>query len=265
MAPGRGPVSERATWLRRVTVEFGVIVIGVLVALMAESWWQERGERAEELETLHRIDDDLAGDSTYLSLYGNWLDMVQPSFVAAREAVAGTSDLPPSGALALTYAAATEVTDGRPLSTWDELLASGGLADLDDPDLRRALVGFYTDFGTMAEAGRSLPDEYRIAVTAVIPAPVSTQILLSCLREDPGAATGPAPGPRPDVLRALRQCSAVDSIEARRHLAALHARSGFRESLEARAYEVAFVAERHGSAVEQFDSLRVHLDRVLGR
>lgn len=44
--PKRGSASQ----LRRPVIEFAVIVTGVLVALVAESWWSERDERIYEKE-----------------------------------------------------------------------------------------------------------------------------------------------------------------------------------------------------------------------
>jgi hypothetical protein len=258
-------VTDRFAWVRRLAVEFGVIVVGVLVALLAESWWQERGERADEVATLQRIDGELAADSAYLDLYGDWLRIVQPGFEEARDAVNGSSTLGSSASLAMVYASATEVMGRRPISTWDELLASGRLADMEDPDLRQALVGYYSDFDDLVENGLSLPADYRVAVTAGIPVPVTTRILAECIRKDIPDASTEAAGPREDVERALRSCTAVEPREAERLLGTLRLRPGLREALEARAYQVEFVAERHRRVLLHFDSLRMHLHRVLGR
>jgi hypothetical protein len=50
----------------RFAAEFGVIVVGVLVALLAESAWQERGERSDEPEVLERISAELGLDSAII-------------------------------------------------------------------------------------------------------------------------------------------------------------------------------------------------------
>lgn len=44
--------SSRSSRVGRLAAEFAVIVVGVLIALFAESWWSERDERAYEAELL---------------------------------------------------------------------------------------------------------------------------------------------------------------------------------------------------------------------
>ena len=57
------------TTLTRLGAEFMVIVVGVLVALGAESAWQERQDRADETELLIRIRDDLRADGEYVRAF----------------------------------------------------------------------------------------------------------------------------------------------------------------------------------------------------
>lgn len=257
---------DRAVWLRRLATEFGVIVVGVLVALLAESWWQERGERVEERVTLERLSGELEADSTLVALWGEWLGLVGPGFDGARAALQGRSTLGPAGDLALTYAAATEVTTDRPVGVWDELSASGRLADISDPDLREAIVAFYTTFTDLETYGRGLPDAYRITVTSVVPSSVTSSILAECLREEASNPEGRVQrGPRADAVQSLQSCAAVGSGEARGYLELLGRREGFREALEARAYEAGLLRETHALLAVRFDSLRMQLDRVLAR
>lgn len=51
----------------RLLAEFGVIVVGVLVALVAESWWQGRQEAAQERENLEVLAGDLLSADTILT------------------------------------------------------------------------------------------------------------------------------------------------------------------------------------------------------
>ena len=257
-------MSSRLPRAGRLAGEFGVIVVGVLVALLAESWWDQRGERTREMEMLERIYEELPGDSARLAVWGQWLELVEPSLEVAREVLSGGDPLPAPPALALSYAAATQVSVERAVGTWDDLVASGGLADITDADLRQALVGFYGEFDALEEDGREVPDDYRIAVTALVPSPVTRRILENCILDEDRSPFDIA-GPRPGVLERLRTCDVVDDSAARRGLDALRRRPGLSEALEARAYGIANVRDAHESAAAWFAVLRGHLDRVLDR
>lgn len=257
-------MSSRLPRAGRLAGEFGVIVVGVLVALLAESWWDQRGERTREMEMLERIYDELPGDSAALAIWGGWLEFVEPSVDVVRVVLAGGEPVPASAALALSYGVATVVIRGRSAGTWDDLVASGGLADVTDADLRRALVGFYGEFEDLERNGASMPADYRNAVTSLLPSPLTRRILNVCiLAEDEGPGT--VTPPRDDVFEALRTCEAVDDAEARRGLEALRARPGLREALEARANGIANVRDGYDTAMDWLGLLRQHLDRVLKR
>lgn len=58
-----GPVRNRGAFLRRTLGEFGVIVLGVLVALAVDGWAETRRERSTEAEYLARLEADLEEDS----------------------------------------------------------------------------------------------------------------------------------------------------------------------------------------------------------
>ena len=257
-------MTQRRAWAGRLVAEFGVIVIGVLVALLAESWWDERGERARERATLQRLSEELAGDSTQLAVWGDWLAIMEPSIAVARDVLDGGRPLSNSASLAMTYAAATEVTTRRPIGTWDDLLASGRLADVSDADLRRAIVGFHGEFDALVEKGGALPDDYRIAVTALVPSPVTQGILDGCILPEP-AESPQRQGPRANVIEALRACSVVDDTIAASLLVALRRRPALGEALEARSYEIDNLRDRYETVFEGLERLRAELDRVLGR
>lgn len=58
-------MTERGSRAIRLAAEFGTIVLGVLVALGAEAWWQNREEADREAQNLQVLADDLRStDST---------------------------------------------------------------------------------------------------------------------------------------------------------------------------------------------------------
>ncbi len=111
---GRGPA------VGRLVAEFGVIVMGVLVALLAESAWTERGDRLEEREVLGWISQDLAADSTSLAVDRSWVEMALPAAAESRDIPAGRDTLSATARLApllqqpsLTWAAIPRYLRGR--------------------------------------------------------------------------------------------------------------------------------------------------------
>ena len=109
----------------RLTAEFAVIVIGVLVALFAESAWEERGERIEEREALVRIRAELADDSIDLANDESWLRLAGTAAAAAEHVVEGRDSLSSAGRLAVLYGAVLQTTPLMPSGTWQDLTAAG--------------------------------------------------------------------------------------------------------------------------------------------
>jgi hypothetical protein len=97
----------------RFAAEFGVIVVGVLVALLAESAWQERGERSDEPEVLERISAELGLDSAIILDDVDWFGQLVPILEEARAVLRGESDLTPGPALAVVFTAGLRRTDLR--------------------------------------------------------------------------------------------------------------------------------------------------------
>lgn len=194
----------------RLLAEFGVIVVGVLVALLAESAWQERGERSEERQVLERIDAELVLDSAIIQDDVDWFDQWIPVLEDARAVLRGGSVLAPGPALAVVFTAGLRRTGVRDSRTFDDLLASGRLSLIEDPGIRQALMSFYGDFDYALANREALPSEVRRRVTATVPLAWARYIVDTCIRvgeesfrkdlEDSLPSCAPAPAPESQAI-----------------------------------------------------------------
>jgi hypothetical protein len=150
---------------RRWTGEFVVIVLGILAALAVDSWSEQRDNRILEQEYLSRIKEDLESDLMEIE------ETIGASFLQARSAttllyklddplanhVVGFTDsieavdftvpvyeefdLPPRRMV--WHVGRTRSFDPR-RGTFDELLATGRIAVIDDARLRAAIIDHYS-------------------------------------------------------------------------------------------------------------------------
>ena len=135
-------VDKLSNWrelLGRLTAEFAIVVLGVTIALWADGWVTERGDRAEEVARLDALDDNVQRTLTEL--------------LAARDNAAGA-------AAALRKLVSLQEHDRRDveaeellrygllygptfypeLNVYDDLKSSGELALLTNQELRRSLA-----------------------------------------------------------------------------------------------------------------------------
>lgn len=136
--------------VRRISVEFLVIVAGVLVALAVDEWNDVRRARVQESVYLERLLDDLRMDTTTFSPGSNGgaernakiasltaLLEVAPRSVLEEEALR---------AVARDLAAATIGSWGSLPTmriTYDELISTGSLGLIRDADVRRRIAVYY--------------------------------------------------------------------------------------------------------------------------
>lgn len=245
----------------RLAAEFAVIVIGVLVALLAESAWQERGERVQEREVLERISEDLVTDSSGLASDRAWTGFALAAAEDARHVLAERDTLAPPARLAVLYAAATVRMPIRFTRTWDDLTASGRVSIVSDPDLRRALIDFYGRVEEIRQAQADLTSEYRAAVVATLPTRFTRRILGSCIRAEDSLGSEA----RPDVNAAIRGCAVEPDEDANALLRRVREIDGIERALGARTYAIVSIEEFVESAESSFANLRSQLDAELER
>ena len=130
----------------RVVAEVSIIVVGVLIALAAEGWREAASDRALTRTYVAGLSADLRLDSA------DYVRFLEPNYLPAQ-AVAADSLIVILGDPTVIAEPATvlrflrellylpSATKGR--ATFDDLVSSGRLGLIEDPNLRGALVKYY--------------------------------------------------------------------------------------------------------------------------
>ena len=144
--PGHQAPTSRSRGPIRILAEVSIIVVGVLIALAAEGWREAVSDRDLTDGYLAGLAADIRLDS---AAYERFLD---PNYLPAQ-AVASDSLILILGDPTTVVAPATvlrflreqlyllSATKSR--ATFDDMVSSGRLGLIDDPDLRTALVRYY--------------------------------------------------------------------------------------------------------------------------
>lgn len=163
----------------QLTAEFFLIVLGVLVALMIESWLQQRHDDSLRDEYLVRLAADLEVDHHALE---NRIEF----FIAIRGFALETltwlkSDKPADEKAMLAAYYAAERWGFAPVSnTYEDLQSTGNIRLLDDIDLRMLLTAYHTTASRMENDGWDLPQTYREIIRGAIPPEVQLTIRELC-------------------------------------------------------------------------------------
>ena len=179
---------------KRATIEFVVIVTGVLVALGVDAWRDAGREREAEASYVARLIDDVRADSIELSgalrvgaakesRLARLMALDEQTVASTSELSAVVADLQGSQSWGWEYPTARRVT-------FDELLSVGGLRLIRDVELREAISRYYwlhEDTEDRVESRRS-----------ELPRLVYSLVLLG---EDPEDAEV---GSQPALIRAVR-------------------------------------------------------------
>lgn len=146
-----------------------MIVLGVLEALLAESAWQERGERVEERTALDRIREDLALDAGDLRNDERWLAMAQAAAEEAEFTLAGADSRSDEARVAVVCGAVLVNTVRMADGTWQDLTAAGRFDLVSDPVLRRRLINCFATRRQREEWRDDIPATLRSRVLSVLP------------------------------------------------------------------------------------------------
>lgn len=200
----------------RVSAEFVLIVVGVLVAFAVDDWAARRSARMEEARYLERLLSDVRRDSAlYEDLFLPSLVRAESILVETRPIARGDAPFPADTIDFLENLAYTHVTPVLSISgtTYDELLATGTLSLLQSQDLRSEVVAYYSSVRVASARGESREAGYPALVRAYLP-------------EYPGVFSDP--GSTEELLRSygVREAAAMVRTsefmrEMHRHLAYL--------------------------------------------
>jgi|GEM_PF-3951423 len=128
----------------RISAEFLLIVLGVLVALAVDRWSESRADRELEVMYLERLRVDMIGSRSDLQI--PYYEGVEAHSRAALPYVAREQELSDSvGLVIAAYHAHRMLTPRVRDATHRELLATGNLRVIKDLELREALAELYSE------------------------------------------------------------------------------------------------------------------------
>lgn len=164
--------------LKRI-VEFTMIVVGVLVALGGNAWWENRedarlaGDYRERLAMELRVNLFIADQVLlHTTRVQAATDSVQSFFEG------GDQMLPASHVLINLYNATRRSTLSFTSSTFDDLTNTGNLRLVRDPDLRSQLAGLYGQLRRYTQDW--FGSEYRAAARKAIPIRLQFRVRDEC-------------------------------------------------------------------------------------
>ena len=209
----------------RLIAEFLVIMIGVLGALAADQWAQDREDQALESEYLDRLRTDARYDREeiefVLAVSRSGLEAVD-SLLDPTFSERASDDALLSAALLAALARQVDLSRG----TWEELVASGRIALLKEPEVRLALADYarfvaeiagfweYTDNDLWAWVIRRVPGEVLDSwATLCNPSDGSRY---STSQATAACRLGSAPGSADWIRRDIRSESAVGELHMQR-------------------------------------------------
>ena len=160
----------------RIIVEFFLIVLGVLAALMVDTWMGERQDDNLRQEYMTRLADDLETDRQSLDYRISFYSAVRDFGIETLNRIQSDSQVEQEAILAAYYA--SELFLFRSLeNTYEDMQSTGNIRLLADIELRLALASYYRKIS--AEATDTAED-YRRIVRGIIPWKIQAAIREHC-------------------------------------------------------------------------------------
>ncbi len=152
--------------LKRRAFEFLVIVIGILSAFWVEEFRESRSAAADEAAYLARLLTDLDGGVEAMQTGLDWSDSRRAAGRALLDYLeAGVSDLSRTELILASFdVSLVPISAARRLgdrSTYEELLATGSVAVLQEAALREALATYYMEYERVGGRLLEIPQEFR--------------------------------------------------------------------------------------------------------
>lgn len=134
-------MKQRVNW-RQVFAEVGLLLVGALLALSADAFWSDRQERRAAEEYLTSIRGDMRVNAAKLdSLETFYLETLRADSTVLAY-TQGSSDLSQDSVRSATMRAFTVWFFRPALGTYQDMVASGNLQLIRDPEIRLDLASF---------------------------------------------------------------------------------------------------------------------------
>lgn len=138
------PKRDLASLWRGALREFAVVVLGVLAALAAQAWWEDRQEQQREAAYLHQLVADIRENNQRLDEAIATDSAAYQSITLAVRALHAPRPLPPGDSLAEWIARGGRASGFQPVTgTYRALLATGDLRLIGSDSLRAGLMSYF--------------------------------------------------------------------------------------------------------------------------
>lgn len=170
--------------IRKSLGELVIIVLGVLIALFAESAWNGYQDRSVGREYLGRLAAEATENLEFLEQDLSWAQMLCDSATASLSMLRAPGDEQEPAALLRSVVIAALYSNPRyQRATHDDMIGTGGLSLIDDVALRAKIVGAYTDFFESLDAWRPAKDvPLRTAVIRIFPGQFINGVSAECMK-----------------------------------------------------------------------------------
>jgi hypothetical protein len=164
-----------------VCLEFLIVVVGVVLGFQITAWNEQRVDRALEAEYLQRIGDELSDNKAVLesiirSADGNLLSAPDlTEFFDGRMAASDYQRL-----VVAIFEFGTNPLLGFDLTTFDDLVSTGRLRLISDPEVRQAVQRAYAGLERLVPLRDPYRDEYMAALYGWLSASVRQRIQAAC-------------------------------------------------------------------------------------
>ncbi|MGB5492089.1 MAG: hypothetical protein WBM76_14785 [Woeseiaceae bacterium] len=238
--------------VRKALAELAVIIFGILIALFAESAWNDYQDRAEGREYLARLSAEIQNNLQMLDTDVATMELSCRSVETTLSHVRGDKELDPASALRFAAFSATYANAGYQRVTYDDLTNTGNLSLIDDASLREEIVSAYTMFfGGLTAWRPSKHSALRTTVLRALPREYIERVVSECL-------TTPADDAMEYVWTDCSTTPATGDAEA--WLNRLLVQQEFEGYLAERAWQVCGFSGDMAARRQPFESLAVKLD-----
>jgi hypothetical protein len=174
-------IARKVPWLR-IGAEAVAIVGSILLAFWIDAWAERRAERALEADYVERIADELTDAKAVLEeirLEASANLLYAPDLTAFFDGRMAPDDH--QRLVVAIYRFGLDPLElGFDVSTFEDLVSTGRLGLISDPDLRQAIQRAYAELQRIAPVRDPYRDEYMAALRSWIPPSVIEPIRDAC-------------------------------------------------------------------------------------
>lgn len=237
----------------KALAELAVIVLGVLIALLAESTWQDYRDRAEGRKYVARLAEEARANLAVLEGDRSWAAYACSSARSALSQLQGSEgDFDPAELLHSVVLASLYRNPEYQRVTHDDLVGTGGLSLIDDALLRSRIISAYTNFFGRLDAWRPPKDgPLRTAVLRTLPGEFINRVSIECIESEDAE----------ERITRLRACdTAPEGVTSQALFEQLNATGTLAGDLRERAWQTCEFEEDMKPVTEQLEQLVQRLD-----